>query len=129
MHCFLLALSSPSTPGASKDVSLLLVEFFATALPDAQCEWPIVTMLLEAVQSGAPVLLHPWLLEIGVQPSESSARLQQAFLGLFIVCSRPGPWNFPLFLWILVQGIIPPLRPRHTSGPTRVSASVDQLML
>jgi hypothetical protein len=58
-HYFLPALSSPSTPATFKDDSFLLVDFFATALPDAQREWPIVTILLGAVQFDALTLLHP----------------------------------------------------------------------
>jgi hypothetical protein len=57
-HCFLPALSSPFSPTAYEVDAMILAKFVTIALPDAECEWPIVTMLLGVTQFDASSLLH-----------------------------------------------------------------------
>jgi hypothetical protein len=107
-NSFLLAIFSPSSPAASEATSILLVDSVTTSLPNAQCEWPTVTML-GVVQYDALNLLHHWILEVGVQPSVFLVRIQQASLELFPVCAPPRYWCVLPIFYMLAQGALPPL--------------------
>lgn len=128
-HCCLPVLSSPSAPAACEVVALLIVEFVAIALPDAQREWPVVSMLLGVAQYDASALLHRWLRAVGVRPSESPARVQRAFPALFPACTQPGSFHALLVSCMLAQEALHVLRTWKTSHLARASALVDQWML
>jgi hypothetical protein len=108
-HSFHLAIFYPSSLASSEATSILLVDFVATALPDARCEWPTVTMLLGVVQYDALNLLHHWILEVGVKPSVFLVRIQQASPELFPVCGPLGYWHVLPVFYMLAQGVLPPL--------------------
>jgi hypothetical protein len=108
-HCCLPSLSSPFSPVAFKVVALLLAEFSTTALPNAQHEWPIVTMLLGETQLDALALLHHWLRAVGVRTSKYPTRIQQAFLGLAPVYALPRSLHILLIFYMFSQEALPPL--------------------
>jgi hypothetical protein len=128
-HYFLAVLSFVSSLASSGVVALLLVQSVIIVLLDDHHEWLVVSMFLGAAPYDALAHLHHWLQVVGVWPGEYSAKIQQAFLALFLVCAQCGPWHVILFVLMIVQGTLPSSQPWKTSRLTRAFSQLDQLIL
>jgi hypothetical protein len=74
-------------------------------------------------------ILQHWTPTFVVLPSLFPDRLHQASPRLFLVSSLPGPWRNSIVVYVLGQGVLPPLRTMHSFWPIGAFAPVDQLRL